>query len=69
MVAVEVTNKYPRYDGWGYVGKNELSLGPLSWIKEEAFIIPTDEIGAVIAKTGGLLAGASQNNDIARTHF
>lgn len=59
MVAVKVANEYPRHNRRSYIGKDELPLSPFAWIEEKTFVIPTDEISAVIAETGGLLAGAS----------
>jgi len=35
---------------------DKLTLGSLAWVEEEPFLIPPEEVSAVVAKAGGLLA-------------
>ncbi len=52
----------------GDVGKNKLPLRSLSWVKKEPFLVPTEEIGAMIALAGGLLAGGAEDSEIFYGH-
>ncbi len=43
--------------GGGDIGKNELTLRPLTWIEQETLLVPAQEIGTMIAAARGLLTG------------
>lgn len=47
--------------GGSHIGKNELPLGALTWIKQKTFSIPAKEIGAMVAQSGRLLTRTAQN--------
>ena len=55
MVAVEMADENASDDRRRYFSENELSLGPLSRVEEKPFIIPAEQISAVIAEAGRLL--------------
>src|SRR3990167_9551618 len=69
VVSVEMANENPSHCWRCNLCKNKLPLRTFSRIKKEPFIIPTQKIGAMIAKAGGLLTGATENCQIAYAHF
>ena len=62
MVTVKMADENAGNAGGRDVGKDELALGSFAWIKEEPLIIPTEQIGAVVAESGLLLAGAAEDS-------
>ena len=61
MVAVEVADEDAGDGRRGDVGVDELPLRPLTWIEEEAFVVPAEEVGVVVSQTRWLLRGAAEN--------
>jgi hypothetical protein len=57
MIAVKMRNKDTRHYRRSDIGKDELTLGAFSGIKEQSFLIPAKEVGAMIAVASWLLTG------------
>ncbi len=69
VIAVEVGDE-DTGDGRGCdVGKDELTLGPLTWVEEEPLAVPAEEVGALVALASGLLGGAAEDGEVADGHL
>ena len=51
-----------------YVGVDKLSLGAFSGVEQQSLVIPAEEVAAVVAEAGGLLAGAAEYCQVANAH-
>lgn len=69
MVSVKMADEDAGDSRWSDIGEDELPLCPFAGIEEEAVIAPAQKIGALVAKSGGLLARAAEDRQIANGHL
>ena len=69
MIAVEMGDEDARHSRRSDVSKDKLPLSPFSGVKEEPFVIPSNQVGTMIAKAGGLLTGAAEDDEVSHGHL